>query len=179
MKIKNLTRMALMLALLIVSAQLAIPIGPVAVTFQSLIVLIIGLSFPKKQAILTLVVYVLAGLIGLPVFAQAMGGPHSVFLPSFGFIFSFIPAVWLMAKLNEGNSKSTKKIYLFSILLGNSVIYLIGILYMSFILRVHLGNNFGLWKILSIGLFPFIPADIIKSILAIQIAKRLKKHIKK
>lgn len=178
MKTHHLTRVALMLALLIVSAQLAIPIGPVAVTLQTLVVLIIGLVLPKKQGFLTLTVYLLAGFIGLPIFAQAMGGPHSVFLPSFGFVLSFIPAVWLMARKLEKSSKNGFKSYFYAVLLGNIVIYVIGILYMSFILLVHLDHDFSLWKILSIGMIPFIPGDILKSFLAITISMRLNRHLK-
>lgn len=178
MKTHHLTRVALMLALLIVSAQLAIPIGPVAVTLQTLVVLIIGLVLPKKQALLTMILYLFAGIMGLPIFAQAMGGPHSVFLPSFGFVLSFIPAVYLMAKKMEKSPKKDLKSYIYAVILGSLVIYAIGISYMSFILLVHLGNDFSLWKILSIGMIPFIPGDLLKSFLAVTISMRLNHHLK-
>lgn len=178
MKTRDLTRMSLMLALLIVSAQIAIPIGPVSITLQSLVILIIGLVFPKKQAVLIAFLYLLLGLLGLPIFAQAMGGPHSVFLPSFGFILSFIPALWLMGEVRERNSGKDFKRDLSAVLLGNLVIYFFGILYMSFILIVYLGNEMTLWKVLSVGMIPFIPADIVKSVLAFSIAKRVNPYFK-
>lgn len=178
MKTKNLTRISLMIALLIISAQLAIPIGPVSITLQSLVILVIGLIFPKKQAVLTAFLYLLMGLMGFPIFAQAMGGPYSIFLPSFGFILSFIPALWLMGKVRERESGEDFKRNLSAVLLGNLVIYFVGILYMSFILIVHLGNEMTLWEVLSLGMIPFIPADIAKSILALSIAKRVTPYFK-
>lgn len=177
MKISDLTRVALMLALLIVSAQFSIPIGPVAISLQSLIVLIIGLVLPKEQAVLTTSLYLITGLIGLPVFSQAMGGPHSIILPSFGFILSFIPAVWLMAKIREMNTKAKITNYFQAILVGNFIIYLIGIAYMSFIFIFYMGNEMTFWKILSIGMLTFIPGDIIKSMIAVSIARQLNQHL--
>lgn len=173
MKTADLTRVALLLALLIISSQFAIPIGPVAISLQTLIVLIIGLVLPTGQAVLTTTLYLLVGLIGLPIFTQAMGGPYSVFLPSFGFILSFIPAVWVMSKICSINSKSKNKKYILAILVGNLIIYLIGISYMSFILIFYLGSEMNLWGILSIGMLPFIPGDIVKSIVAMSISKRI------
>ena len=177
MKTSDLTRIALMLSLLIISAQLSIAIGPIAISLQSLMVLIIGLVLTKEQAFLTSFLYLIAGLIGLPIFAQSMGGPHSIFLPSFGFIISFLPAVWLMAKIREGSSKEERTSYIQAVLLGNFIIYLVGISYMSFILNVYLEMDMTFWQILLAGLLPFIPIDILKSIIAIVIAKRLNTHL--
>ena len=103
MKNSDLTRVAIVLSLLIVSAQFSVSIGSIAISLQSLVILVIGLVLTKKQGLMVTFLYLIAGLIGLPVFAQSMGGPHSVFLPSFGFILSFIPAV-----SGDGKSARTK-----------------------------------------------------------------------
>lgn len=177
MKTSDLTRVALLLSLLIISAQFSIPIGPIAISLQTFVVLIIGLILSTRQAVLTTVLYLVVGLIGLPVFTQAMGGPHSIILPSFGFILSFTPAVWGMSKVRNMNSTHQVNNYVIAVLLGNLIIYLVGIAYMAFILIVYLGNEMSFWKILSIGMLPFIPGDIIKSVLAISMAKRLNRYM--
>lgn len=177
MKTSALTRIALLLALLIISAQFAIPFGPVAISLQTLIVLIIGLILPTYHAVLTTTLYLIVGLIGLPVFTQAMGGPYSVLLPSFGFILSFIPAVWVISKITTKNSGGKRNNYIIAVVVGTLVIYLIGISYMSGILVFYLGNEMTLWKILSIGMLPFIPGDIIKAGVAITISKRLNTYL--
>lgn len=173
MKTSDLTRVSLLLALLIISSQFALPIGPVAISLQSLIVLIIGLILPTKQAVLTTSLYLLVGLIGLPVFTQAMGGPYSVFLPSFGFIVSFIPAVWLISKIRGKHWRNKPNNDILAVFFGNLIIYIVGIAYMAFILVFYLDQQMSLWKIISIGMLPFIPGDIIKSVVAVSISRRL------
>lgn len=177
MKISDLTRVSLLLALLIISSQFSLPIGPVAISLQTLIVLIIGLTLTAKQAVLTTSLYLVVGLIGLPVFTQAMGGPYSVLLPSFGFILSFIPAAWIIAKVRTMKLRNEKSQYILAVFWGQLIIYLIGISYMAFILVFYLGNEMSLWRILSIGMLPFIPGDILKSVIAISIAKRLNTYL--
>lgn len=177
MKISDLTRVSLLLALLIISSQFAIPIGPVAISLQTLIVLIIGLILPTNQAVLTASLYLIVGLIGLPVFTQAMGGPYSVLLPSFGFILSFIPAVWVISKIRMMKSRGKMSNYILAVSLGNVIIYLIGISYMSLIFIFYLGNDMSLGRILSIGMLPFIPGDIIKSVLAVSISRQLNTYL--
>lgn len=177
MRTVNLTRVALMLTLLMVSSQFAIPIGPVAISLQTLIVLIIGLILPTSQAVLTSTLYLVVGLIGLPVFTQAMGGPHSVFLPSFGFILSFIPAVWAMSKVRRMKSNDGIHNYIVAVILGNIIIYAIGLSYMLFILVLYLGNEMSFWQILTAGMLPFIPGDIIKSVVAVSISRQVNAYL--
>lgn len=178
MKTQDLTRVALMLALLAVCSQIALPIGPVPITLQTLVVLIIGLILPTGQALLTMSLYLVLGLIGLPIFSQAMGGLQSVFLPSFGFILSFIPAVWVMSKIcHKKNSHSIRR-YVIAVIAGNLIIYIIGLSYMSFILTIYLGNEMSLWQILFVGMIPFIPGDIAKSIVAVTASKRLNSYLR-
>lgn len=177
MKTADLTRVSLLLALLIVSAQLAIPIGPVAISLQTLVVLIIGFILPTRQAILTTSLYLVVGLIGVPVFAQAMGGPQSILLPSFGFILSFLPAVWVISKIRQLPSRDKISNYLLAVFFAHLIIYAIGLSYMTFILNVYLGNAMSFGRIFTIGMLPFIPGDIVKSVVAVSIAKRLSTYL--
>lgn len=175
MKIQDLTRVALMLALLVVCSQIAIPVGPVPITLQTLIVLIIGLVLPPKQAVLTTVLYIVLGLVGLPVFAQSVGGLQAVFMPSFGFVLAFVPAAWFMSTIVTNNYLEMNVHYFLALLFGNAIIYSIGIFYMNFILTVYLGNELTLMDILMAGMVPFIPGDFVKSVVAYLCARRLKK----
>ena len=67
--------------------------------------------------------------------------------------------------------------YLQVVLLGNLIIYSLGISYMSFILNIHLELEMSFWQIITAGLLPFIPLDIIKSLIAVRIAKQLNKQL--
>lgn len=177
MKTADLTRVSLLLALLIVSAQFAVPIGPIPISLQTLIVLIIGLILPTKQAVLTTVLYLIVGLIGLPIFTQAMGGPHSVLLPSFGFILSFIPAVWVISKVRQMKSRDRMSNYLLAAFLGHLIIYTVGLSYMTFILNFYLGSGMSFGRIIAIGMLPFIPGDILKAGISISISRNLNTYL--
>lgn len=177
MKTNQLTRISLMLALLVVCSQFAVPIGPVPITLQTLIILIIGLVLPAKMAVITTGLYLVIGLIGMPVFAQGTGGFHSVLSPSFGFILSFIPATWFMAKFLEKSPLNSHVSHMVAVIIGNAIIYSVGLLYMNFILSVYMGNQLTLTEVLWAGMIPFLPGDVAKSIVAVIAAKQLQKQL--
>ena len=100
-KTKELTIMALFAALLCVSSYISIPLpfSPVVLTLQTLVVNLIALILPPKKAVLTVVVWILLGAVGLPVFSGGVGGPAKLFGPTGGYIFGFVAAVWLISLL--------------------------------------------------------------------------------
>ena len=126
----ELTKMALLTALICVSAYIVIPLPftPASLTAQTLVVNLIALLLTPRQAAFTMVVYILLGLTGLPVFSGGMGGPGKLFGPTGGYIMSWIPAVMLMSWL-KGKYYSFKRYCLVTILVGMPVIYLIGSAY--------------------------------------------------
>ena len=145
----ELTKMALLTALICVSAYIVIPLPftPASLT-----------------AAFTMVVYILLGLTGLPVFSGGMGGPGKLFGPTGGYIMSWIPAVMLMSWL-KGKYYSFKRYCLVTILVGMPVIYLIGSAYMKFITGMDWAATF------TAAVIPFIPLDIFKCFAAALIAK--------
>lgn len=174
LKSKQMTLIALMLALLIVCSQLSIPIGVVPITLQTLSVLVIGLLLPWKEALITTSLYAAMGLIGLPVFAGFSGGIDSFLSPSFGFVLSFMPASAIIAYLARKRPASFSH-YLIVSLVGEIIIYSLGLTYMSTILAFHLHKSISFGYVLSIGLIPFIPGDLLKMILATFLANRLRR----
>ncbi|MGI6075841.1 MAG: biotin transporter BioY [Pyramidobacter sp.] len=161
----ELTKMALLTALICVSSYIAIPLPftPARITGQTLVVNLIALLLTPRQAALTMVVYILLGLTGLPVFSGAMGGPGKLFGPTGGYIMSWIPAVILMSRLKgEG---SFKRYCLVTVLVGMPVIYLIGSAYMKFVTGMDWTATF------TAAVIPFIPLDIFKCFAAALIAK--------
>lgn len=178
MKAKEVTTSAIMLSILIVCSQIALPIGPIPITLQTLAILLIGFLLPPKSTLVVTTLYVLGGLIGLPFFSGFVGGIQSVFLPSFGFIISFIAAAFFQAKYLSLFNNLKSKHYILSGLLNIGVTYLIGLSYMSFIFNVYLGNTISIKTLLLTGLLPFITGDFIKLTSSILIAKRLKNNSK-
>lgn len=173
MKINDLTKSAIMLSVLILCSQLSIPLAFIPMTLQTLAVLMIGYLLEPKHAVFTTILYLMIGLIGLPVFSNFSGGIQSIFLPSFGFIIGFIPATYLQSFFLSKQLKPTIKHLSIAALIHYVVLYSMGLLYMSWVLNVYLGNQFSLSGILAIGFLPFIPADLIKITVAIVLSKRI------
>ncbi|WP_282920652.1 biotin transporter BioY [Ignavigranum ruoffiae] len=176
MKIKTLTVSAIFLALLIVCSQISVPLPPVPITLQTFAVFLIGLILPVKYAFLTTATYLLAGLVGLPVFAQWSGGFSKVLSPTFGFVISFIIASGFMSLyLRDKTSKSLKD-YIFACLIGTVIIYLVGLTYLTIILNLVMNNQYTFVQILNFAFIPFIPGDILKMVLAVIVAKKTEKQ---
>lgn len=177
MKTKDITLVALMVALLAICSQLSIPIQPVPITLQTLAVLMIGFLLTPRNAFLAGAVYLLAGIIGLPVFAGFSGGYQSVMSPAFGFIISFgIAAAVGAYYLNQSDGRSLKQMIIASLIM-TVVIYAIGLPYMAVILNGVMGAGMTFNQILMAGIIPFIPGDLIKLAFAVVLAKQLRPRL--
>lgn len=169
---KDITKIGMFTALTAIGASISIPLGPVPITLQSLFVLLSGLVLGSRKAFFSQTAYVLLGLAGLPVFAGFSGGIQSVTNPSFGFVIGFVAAAFSAGKISEKQTCSTKNSAL-SVLVGTLVIYAIGIPYMYYVLNIILAKNLNIIQILSMGMFMFIPGDILKAVIAVIIGKKL------
>lgn len=173
MKTKDMTLIATMIGILIICSQLALPIGPVPITLQTLGALMIGYLLTPKNALYTTTLYLTMGLIGFPIFSNFTGGFQAILMPSFGFALAFIPATYLQAKYLQTRPVPEMKTLVIAGLINFAIIYLIGLIYMTFILNIYLGSGLGFSGILFAGFIPFIPGDIAKIFVAVVLAKRL------
>ena len=162
---------ALFTSLTAVGGFISIPLGSVPLTLQTLFVVLSGLILGAKLGALSQIIYVILGLIGLPIFSGGTGGLASVVSPTFGFLISFIVAAYVIGKITEKNKSLSRIIY--SVILGSTVIYIIGVPYFYFIFINFLGKSINFYTALKYACIPFIPGDIIKAILAIVLAKKL------
>ncbi|SHH22249.1 biotin transporter BioY [Thermosipho atlanticus] len=161
MRSNNITRISLFVALTIVGAQISIPIGSVPITLQVLMVFLTGYLLTPKMAFLAQLVYLLMGIIGLPVFSNFSGGIAHILGPTGGYLLAFPLAAMIVAF--SKNSLSSK--ILFGIL-GLSTIYLFGVLVLSFYLK-----SFS--KALMVGVIPFIWIDLLKLTTGILVSEKL------
>jgi len=177
LSIRDITQIGLFSALTAIGAFISLPIGPVPISLQTFFVLLSGILLGSKKAMLSQIVYVILGLIGLPIFAGFTGGLQTVFKPSFGFIIGFIIASYFVGKISEKNQKSIRNIS-FAVLVGSLIMYLIGLPYMYYILNIMLSKNLSIIQIAKIGMFMFIPGDTLKGIVAILIGRKLQGKLK-
>jgi biotin transport system substrate-specific component len=135
-----------------------LPFSPVPVTGQTFAVLMIGALLGARRGCLTVLSYIIEGAAGLPVFAVG-AGPAVLLGPTGGYLFGFIPAVYITGRLAEKGWDRRIGTTVLAMVFGNLVIYSFGL----FRLCCLTGFN---TMVLSIGLYPFIVGDLVKIILA-------------
>ena len=157
--IKNLFIAIIGTIFLAISAKIKIPFYPVPMTMQTLVVLLIGIAFGWKLGIATIVLYLMEGIMGLPVFS---GTPEKgigltyFFGPTFGYLIGFLVTVFLAGKFNYNNNLIKNFLKL---TFATSFIYILGILW--------LGGLIGWDKpIFKLGAQPFLLAEVFKILLA-------------
>ncbi|MBC7218057.1 MAG: biotin transporter BioY [Candidatus Caldatribacterium sp.] len=174
----SLTRIALFAAFCVVAA-VAFRFGSSIVPFSLVpfVVFLAGFLLTPREAFLSMLLYVLLGLAGLPVFATPpFGGPLYVLRPTFGFLLGFIIAAPCTALLSR--RKNPGRI-LGAVLLGVVTLYGPGILYFFLAMNVFLGKPVGLGDTLRIAVFPFIGPDFVKAFLAYFLARQVLPRIRK
>lgn len=166
---RDITYTAMFTALAIISAIIVrLGTGTMLVPFSLLpmIAILSGMLLGPKLGAMSMLIYVLLGLLGLPVFASPpYGGPAYILKPTFGFLLGFIFSSWIAGKILEKN-KSSSNYYFLASFTGIGVIYLIGLPYLYLILNFYLGKSTDINSALRLGFFPFIIPDIIKSIIS-------------
>lgn len=164
-KTAEMTKMALMVAMNCVSAYIIIPLpfslSPLAL--QTLIVNLTGYVLNAKQAFMTMLVYLLLGLAGVPVFTGGSAGPGKLFGPTGGYIIGFLFTAVFLAYF-RGEKYSFKRYALLGCVIGIPLIYVFGVVQLKLI------TGMGWDKAIMTGALPFIPLDIVKCLAAAVIA---------
>ena len=144
------------------SAQIAFYNGPVPITGQTFAVLLAGALLGSKRGALSQLTYLGMGVMGAPIFAGWMGGPAVLMGPTGGYIVGFVAAAFVVGLLAErGWDRRTWSMAL-AMLIGNSVIYVFGLSWLS----IWLGHFASKSSVLATGLYPFIPGDLLKVVFA-------------
>ena len=154
--------------ILAISAKVKIPFYPVPMTMQTFVVLFLGISFGYKIGLATVSLYLLEGIIGLPVFSNSPErGIGLVYFtgPTMGYLIGFLSACFLASFIKYSDNYL---IIFTKLILSVSTIYIFGILW--------LGTLIGWDKpIIELGVTPFLLAEIFKVALITIIAKKIHK----
>jgi biotin transport system substrate-specific component len=141
-------------------AQVAIPLWPVPITGQTLAVLLVGASLGATRGGISMVVYALAGLVGLPVYSDHTAGAAVLLGPTGGYIVGFVLAAAFTGWLAERRWERRFLAGMVAFVAGSVVVFLIGLPW----LQVSLGLTWP--QTLAGGLYPFIVGGIIKAVIA-------------
>ena len=143
-------------------AQISIklPFTPVPITGQTFAVLLGGMAVGTWRAVAGMLLYLIAGLAGIPWFASGAGGLAVATSPTFGYIVGFVVAALAMGKLAALGLDRRPQTLLAAMVAGNGLIYLCGAGWLA--LALHLGAG----RAVALGVTPFLLGDAIKAALA-------------
>ena len=139
--------------LLAISSKVQIPLTPVPVTLQTLVLLVMSMFLGWRGAVGATSLYLFQGAIGLPVFAHG-GGFIILFGPTGGYLFGFLVASLVVGYLAEKGWDKSVVLTFTSMTIGTLIIYLFGVIWLSYLKDLNTALVF--------GLLPFITPDILK-----------------
>lgn len=172
----DLTFMALFAALMGIGANIAqfLVIGGVPITLQTFFAIMAGAILGSRLGTLSMILYILIGLVGAPVFAQFTAGPVILIKPTFGFILSYILVTYVIGKIIESVKNPSFSRFLIACIIGLVLNYLIGTNYMYFAYKLWAAAPEGFtYKLAWIWMLPPLPKDIILTILTAVMAPRI------
>ncbi len=171
--VKNLTITAMMTAILCVLAPFYIPIGDVPITAATLVIYIAAVLLGTKRSIICVILYILIGMVGIPVFSGWKSGFAVIAGPTGGYLIGYI-FIALCTGLSQkiGRGKIPKiPMLLLGMLLGTLICYTLGTTWLA--LQLSLSFEAALWA----GVIPFLLGDIIKFIVTVVIAIPVRRHL--
>ena len=178
---------AVMTAAICILAPFSVPVGPVPITLATLMICLAVYVLGAKAGIISVCLYLLMGLIGLPVFSGFSGGFTKLAGPTGGYLIGYIPMVAVIGLFTDkisrrdiaspasrkiSNLMINRIIQFAGIVLGTAVLYTLGTAWFCYVMDCDLAYALGLCVI------PFIPGDIAKTIAAVAIGPVLRERLR-
>jgi biotin transport system substrate-specific component len=158
-------------ALTAAGAWMIIPLPPVPITLQTLFMGLAAILLGGRLGALSQGIYILLGILGLPVFAGGKAGIGVLLGPTGGYLVGFIVAAFVIGWLAERKKRAGFAWLVFSLLAGTAVVYLLGVLQLALAARLTL------MKALTLGVLPFLIGDVFKILLTALLAIKLRQRI--
>lgn len=166
---KTMTEVALFTAVLIVLAQISIPLPTgVPITLQTFAVALTGIVLGWKMAGITVLVYMILGMAGMPVFAGMKAGMAVLFGATGGFLIGFIGMAIFCGLAAQSKSRRTQ---IFYCICGLIVCHLIGVLQFSILMQVSIVKSF-----LMVSA-PFLIKDLLSVAIAFEVGSLIKRRL--
>ena len=164
---------AMFTALITAGGFIKIPVPPVPFTLQFQFTTLAGLLLGKKYGSVSVILYVLLGLAGIPVFTKG-GGLWYVLEPTFGYLLGYIPGAYVTGLIAHKAKEPTLKRLLAASFAGYAVVYAFGMTYCYIVMNFFLeGNGIKLWPLIKSCFLIFAPKDITLTVLVSLAAKKI------
>ncbi|PIE71928.1 MAG: BioY family transporter [Deltaproteobacteria bacterium] len=162
---------AVFAALIAVGAYLSIPLKPVPIVLQNLFVLLAGLVLGPTWGSISVLVYLAAGAVGLPVFAGGTGGLAKFAGPTGGYLVGFLAAAWITGWVSTRKTFSSRFRDRLAVITGSAVIYALGVPWLKYILELSWSQAVGA------GMLPFLPGTLVKMAAALLLAEPVRRRM--
>ena len=172
MKTRDVALVGLFAALTVICSWISIPLGPVPVTLQTFAVFLAAALLGSRRGTWAVLVYILLGVAGLPVFS----GFKTLNPLTFGYVLGFLP-LGLLTAASEKLFSKTKLALPLGMVLGLLACYFIGTVWFYYVMHFR-DTEYGFGKILSLCVVPFIVPDLVKLGLAYFLSQKLGKFVK-
>lgn len=169
---------ALFAALIAVGAFIKIPVPFVPFTLQLLFTTLAGIVLGPKYGALSVGVYILIGLCGVPIFTQG-GGPAYVLQPTFGYLIGFLIGTFVTGLIVHKVPRPSIKRLLVANFSGLLIVYTLGTIYYFFIAMFYTNTYAGVWSLFLYCFLLPMPGDILTCVVCAFIGKRLVPILKK
>lgn len=163
---------ALFVALIAVGAFIRVPVPVCPFTLQFLFTAMAGLLLGKRLGALAVGVYVVLGLMGVPIFTEG-GGPGYIFQPTFGYLLGFIGGAYVSGRMTEGEDRPTFGRLLVATLANLAVVYALGMAYLYVVCNFYLGKAVPFEYVVWYCFVLAVPGDIFLSVVAAMLGKRV------
>lgn len=172
-KTKTMVLIAMMAAVTCILGplSLAIPVSPVPISLTNLAVYFAVYVLGMKLGSISYLIYMLIGLVGLPVFSAFTGGPQKLFGPTGGYIIGFFFMALICGFFID--KWSNLVLHFVGMVLGTAVCYLFGTAWLAY----QAGLTFQ--AALAAGVIPFIPGDLVKIVISLLVGPVLRKNLRK
>lgn len=168
--IRQIAIIGVMTAATCILAPFSIPIGPVPISLTNLVIYFSLYILGTRNAVISYLVYLLMGLIGVPVFSGFTSGPEKLFGPTGGYLVGFLPMA-VIAGIFIEKFASSRMLCLTGMILGTIVCYAFGTAWLA----VQAGLD--VKAALFAGVIPFIPGDLIKMVLAMTAGPQIRNQL--
>ena len=172
MKVKDMTLTAVMAALVCIAGPLTIPAGPIPLSLATFAVYLSGAVLGKKRGTIAVALYLLIGIIGVPVFSGFSGGFQKLAGVTGGYLVGYLPCAFLSG-LGAERAEEESRIWILpaKMAAGTAVLYTIGMAWFM----IQSGNALG--TALSLCVVPFLPGDAVKIAAAVMLTVPVRKAV--
>lgn len=171
-QLKDLTFIALMAALMCILGPLSIPIGSVPISFTNLVIYIIMYVLDTKRGTIAYLLYLLIGLVGVPVFSGFTSGPGKLLGPTGGYLIGFVFLAIITGLFTDRFAKN-HALCIFGMILGTAVCYAFGTAWLAYSTQMTFSAA------LAVGVLPFIVEDLVKIVFSAFVGYALRVRLAK